>query len=134
MFANVLPIHKFLRWVILCLAFGIVFRSYYGWLKKESWGRREKIVTLVFTIMLDLQLVSGLFLLVSQDWSTWGRFLMEHILPMIIAVGLAHVGKVLSGKGKESIEKYRSAALWYSIVLLIILLAIPWNRPLWFSY
>ncbi len=84
--------------------------------------------------MLDLQLAFGLLLLVDHVWSTWGRFLMEHIVPMIFAVGLAHVGKIFSGKAVESMRKFRSAALWYSLVFLIILVSIPWYRPLWFSF
>jgi len=121
-----LIIHNLFRWVILFVAISVLYRSYRGWLKQESWHKLDKILGLAFTILLDLQLVLGLLLLISQDKSNWGRLLMDHVLPMVIAVGLVHTGKVLSSKGEKSTEKYRIAALWYSAVLLIILVAIPW--------
>ena len=130
----VLPLHNFLRWIIIGLLVYILFRSYLGLLRKTSWSQQDKMLGLVFTIMLDLQLAFGLLLLVDHVWSTWGRFLMEHIVPMIFAVSLAHVGKIISGKAVESMRKFRSAALWYSLVFLIILVSIPWYRPLWFSF
>jgi len=130
----VLPMHNFLSWIIIGLLVYILFRSYLGLLRKTSWSQQDKMLGLVLTIILDLQLAFGLLLLVDHVWSTWGRFLMEHILPMIIAVGLAHVGKIISGKAVESMGKFRSTALWYSLVFLIILVSIPWYRPLWFSF
>jgi hypothetical protein len=130
----VLPMHNFLRWIILGLLIYILFRSYLGLLRKTSWSPQDKMLGLVFTIMLDLQLVFGLLLLVDQVWSTWGRFLMEHIFPMIFAVGLAHVGKILSRRAVESTGKFRHAALWFSLVFLIIVVSIPWDRPLWINF
>jgi hypothetical protein len=130
----VLPVHNVLRWAILGLSIIVILRSYFGWLKKISWAQQDKNLGLIFTIVLDLQLVFGFLLIFDRMWVAGDRILMEHILPLIIAVGLAHAGKILTGKAKESIKKFRSAALFYSLVLVIILISIPWYRPLWVSF
>lgn len=134
MSAIVLPLHNILRWAVLGVAITVVFRSYRGWLKKGMWGERDRKLSLSFTILLDIQLTFGVLLFIGRNLNEWGRFIMDHVSPMIIAVVLAHVGKVLSGKASESTEKYRRAALWYSLALTIILVSIPWSRPLWFSF
>ncbi|MBE9524989.1 MAG: hypothetical protein IMY76_07805 [Chloroflexi bacterium] len=130
----VLPVHNVLRWAILGLLIIIILRSYFGWLKKVSWSQQDKNLGLILTITLDLQLAFGFLLTFDRLWGAGGRILMEHIVPMVIAVGLAHAGKILAGKATESIAKFRRAALFYSLVLIIILVSIPWYRPLWVSF
>ena len=129
----ILPIHNILRWVILGLLITVTLRSYFGWLKKISWSQQDKKLALIYMIILDLQLAFGILLVFERSWSNWDRFSMEHIMPMVIAVGLAHFGKILVGKTKESLTKFRRSAFFYSLVFLIILVSIPWYRPLWFS-
>ena len=130
----VLPVHNVLRWVILGLSITIIFRSYFGWVKKILWSKQDRILGLIFTIVLDLQLVLGILLIFNRLGGIGNRTIMEHIVPMIIAVGLAHAGKILAGKAKDSITKFRRAALWYSLVFIIILVSIPWYRPLWVNF
>jgi hypothetical protein len=58
-------------------------------------------------------------------------FAVEHIFGMILALVLAHVGRVLSKKATESVKKYRAAALWFALSLVAVLVMIPWDRPFW---
>jgi len=62
-------------------------------------------------------------------------FVVEHFFGMIIAIVLAHVGRVRSKKAKTDAAKFRGAAIFYGLALLIMLAAIPWpgmpaGRPL----
>jgi hypothetical protein len=57
-------------------------------------------------------------------------FAIEHIFYMFLAVVFVHVGSVLSRKAVESPAKYKRAALWYSLALIVILVGMPWTRPL----
>jgi hypothetical protein len=55
---------------------------------------------------------------------------VEHSFVMLLAVVCAHVGGILSRKGKTEMAKYRGAAVAFIISLLLILGGIPWWRPL----
>jgi hypothetical protein len=57
-------------------------------------------------------------------------FSIEHILYMVIAVVLGHVGHALSKKANEAATKHRMAAILFGLATLAILIAIPWSRPL----
>ena len=57
-------------------------------------------------------------------------FLMEHMPIMFVALILAHVGSALSRKGADDTARHRRAAIWFSVTALLIVLAIPWSRPL----
>ena len=45
---------------------------------------------------------------------------------MVLAVILAHVGSVRSRKAASDAEKHKQAAIWYTIVFLVLLVFIPW--------
>jgi hypothetical protein len=62
-------------------------------------------------------------------------FVVEHAVGMLIAIVLAHVGRIRSKKAKTDAARFKSAALFYGLALLIILASIPWpgmpaGRPL----
>ena len=57
-------------------------------------------------------------------------FGLEHILYMIAAVALVHVGTAMARKAKEPVDKHRAAAIWYTLAAVILVIAIPWWRPL----
>jgi len=42
----------------------------------------------------------------------------------------AHLGSALPKKVEDSQSKYKRAALWFGLALLLILAGIPWGRPL----
>jgi hypothetical protein len=56
-------------------------------------------------------------------------FTVEHILYMVFAVVLAHVGRAMSRRAAEA-GKHQRAAVWYGLSLAAILIAIPWSRSL----
>jgi hypothetical protein len=57
-------------------------------------------------------------------------FAVEHIVLMIIALGVAHMGRSLIRKGKTAPEKHRRTLIWFGLAILLVLVAIPWSRPL----
>ena len=57
-------------------------------------------------------------------------FGVEHAFMMIVAVILAHVGSVMVKRAAESRSKYIRSAIWFTISTLVVLVAIPWWRPL----
>jgi hypothetical protein len=62
-------------------------------------------------------------------------YVVEHSLGMIIAITLAHIGRVRSKKAKTDDAKFKGAAIFYVLALVIMLGVIPWpgmpgGRPL----
>ncbi len=100
---------------------------------------------MLFTSALDLQLVIGGLLyfvlspLTTAGFSDFGQamgnavqrfFLVEHGIIMIMAIVLAHIGSAVTKKASDDKQRYQRAMLFYSLALVLILLAIPWYRPL----
>ena len=52
------------------------------------------------------------------------------VLMMIIALILVHIGSVKTKKAGTSAKKFKVAAIWYGIALILIIAGIPWDRAL----
>jgi Na+-driven multidrug efflux pump len=122
-----------------------LFRAYVGWFGKREYTEIDRKVGVYFSVSLDIQLLLGIILYIFlspitrtafQDFSTAMTitdirfFAVEHILMMVLAVILVHVGTILSKRGASDISKHRRSAIWFSLAILIVILAIPWWRPL----
>ena len=141
MYQIVLAIYNILRWVVLVLAVVALLQAYIGWIGKREYTEIDRKAGVFFSVSLDIQVFLGLFLYVFlspitrtayQDFSTAMTipeirfFAVEHILMMILAVILVHVGTILTKKATSDVSKYRRAAIWYSLASLVVIIAIPW--------
>ncbi len=145
MYALFLTLHSLARWVVIVLAVVVVVRALLGWRRGNPWTDLDNRLGLFFTIGLDVQVLLGiiLYLFLSplvgaafQDFGAamrdselryWG---VEHIALMIVALVLAHVGRSIARRAPDDIEKHKRTLIFYGLSVLIILLAIPWWRPL----
>jgi hypothetical protein len=142
-----LSLHNLLRWIVLILGITAAVRAWIGWLGKKEWTELDRKLGSFFGIAFDTQLLLGLLLyfvlgspwtasILSGDFSTAMQvtemrfFSVEHVFLMVLALVFAHLGSVLAKKAKESAAKYRAAAIWFTLTLLVVLAAIPWARPL----
>jgi len=145
MYDFILAVHNILRWVILILAIVALVRAYWGWFGKRDWTATDSKVGSFYSISLDVQLLLGLVLyfalspIVSKNLSNFMTlladqmfrfFALEHTLMMVIAIILAHVGAASSRRAVENTVKYRRAAIWFTLSFIVILLGMPWFRPL----
>ncbi len=145
-----LTLHNLVRWLVIVFAILALVRAFRGWFKGLAWEKSDDRAGILYTSFLDTQFLLGLILyfLFSQftaqlfaNFSAGMKnpvvafFGLEHVIPMVIAIVVAHVGRALSRKATESIAKHRTAAIWFSISVVLILIAIPWpflvyGRPL----
>ena len=145
MYPVVLSLHSWVRWIVMISAAVAVVRAFYGWLGKKSWARLDEQLGLLFSTSLDVQMLLGLILYfflspitqaafknlgAAMSDATLRFFTLEHLLYMLVAVVLGHVGRALSKKATEPVAKHRMAAILFGLATLAILLAIPWSRPL----
>ena len=142
----ILAIHNILRWAILLSGLYVLFRTYRGWLKSLSWNEAEKKAGTLFTITLDSQILVGLILYFALspltktfftnfstgvDNATSRFFGIEHSILMIVALVFAHYANILTKRNIDNTDKFKRAAIFYTIAFLIILIAVPWTtRPL----
>ena len=139
MYTLFLTLHSWLRWAVLIAGLVAVIRGGSGNQASGRW----------YTILLDTQLLIGLLLyfvlspITAAALADFGAamrvpqlrfFAIEHVLGMIIAIALAHVGR---GRVKKApIERRaRVAAIFYGLSLVAMLASMPWpgmpaGRPL----
>jgi hypothetical protein len=140
MYLAVLFIHSWLRWVLLALGLVLLFASIRGVSSRSPWTQRHERLHVVFIGVLDIQLVLGLTLyfvlspITAMAMQHFGAamkdaqlrfFGVEHIFTMLLAIIVAHVGRIRS-KRKSDGARHRSVLITQAFWLLITLAAIPW--------
>ncbi len=147
MYPVLLAFHNIVRWIVVFL--GIVTNGLmlYGWYDKKQWSEKERKVGLFFTISIDVQLLIGILLyFVFSEWgmkailergmsfvmgqNEFRFFAIEHVTYMLFAFVFSHLGSALPKKVDETQAKFKIAAIWYGFALVLILVGIPWSRPL----
>ncbi len=142
MYSFILSAHNILRWFVLIFAILAIIRAFMGWSGKRQWTGLDDKLGLGLTISLDTQVLLGLLLyfvfspLTKVAFSDFGAamgtselrfFLVEHFLMMFIALVVAHIGRSRAKKADTDVAKHKRAAIFYTIALLLILAAIPWQ-------
>lgn len=147
MYGWILALHNILRWVVLIFAVLVLYRSFSGWFQKRTWTDLDRKAGVFFSIAIDTQLLVGLVLyfglspfalkaFVNQGVAfvmgngEFRFYAVEHFALMILAVLFAHLGSILPKKVQDSAKKHQRAAIFFCLAVLLILLGIPWGRPL----
>ncbi|RMG20978.1 MAG: hypothetical protein D6729_01870 [Deltaproteobacteria bacterium] len=152
MYTALLTLHSWLRYLVLGAGLVAVILAWRGWLGDRPWPAGEKKrANLIFVIALDLQLVVGLLLYVVLSPATQAAFAdfgaamkdrglrffaVEHLFGMVLALVFAHLGHALSKRAPEAAQRYKRAALFFTLALVAIVASIPWpgldgiGRPL----
>lgn len=147
MYDTGLFIHNILRWVVVILGALAVLRAFIGWFGKQAWIPADRKIGSFFAMSVDIQVLVGLVLYLvfsplglkafqNFDMGTvMGQseirfFAVEHAIFMLLAVVFAHLGTILPRKADKPNKKHRLAAIWLGLALLVILLGMPWARPL----
>ena len=140
-YAMVLMIHSLVRWVVVIAGFVAVIMAYAGWFGNRPWTSSTVRLNMLFTTFLDLNVLLGIFLYFILSPITRGAFqnmgeamkngttrffLAEHWVLMIVALILAHVGSSRAKKAADDKSKFKQAAIFFTIAMVLILAAIPW--------
>lgn len=144
MYSIVLAIHSWVRWLALVGAVGTTLAALQNREgSADGWG-------LATMIALDIQLLLGLllYLVVSPNMAEirahyaeamqnaqlrfWA---VEHVTMMLVAVVLAHVGRVLARNARTPGAKRARLLACFGLATILILVGMPWpglpyGRPL----
>jgi chromate transport protein ChrA len=143
-FRWMLSLHNLFRWVVVLALLWGLFRAYRGWLGKKAWIEADRRAGMLLTIGYDIQFLLGLILtflspIVATAFSNLGAamqvdelrfFAVEHIPMMFLALVAGHVTSAISRNVQNDNSRHRRAALGFTVIAAITLLAIPWFRPL----
>ena len=144
MYIGLLHLHNATRWLILVAAVIAIGVAVIGLVRRSEWGRGAKLSSLAFLIVMDVQLLIGLLLYgvsplvraamgdmsLAMSDSQLRFYLVEHLLLMVVAVALTHVGYALAKRARSARAAYQRASLFFTLALLAVLAGIPWDRPL----
>jgi len=145
----VLAVHSFTRWIVLILGVWLVGRNALGVMKAWPWTSLDERLGSWWTLVLDVQLLLGLLLFTILSPTTArllqggntslhdphvAHWTVEHAIPMILAVFIAHGGQMVVRRAEET-RRHRFAFAAFGVALVIILVSIPWpfrpfGRPL----
>lgn len=148
MYVLFLILHSWLRWGVLVVGILAVMALVSG--RGASDSARADKWGLFFIIALDVQLLLGLALYfglspnlqaIRADFGAAMRdsvsrfWAVEHVMMMLVAIGAAHVGRVLARKAATPAERRSRLLLCFGIALVAIVAASPWpglrgGRPL----
>ena len=149
MYTFVLALHSWVRWIALIAGVGATLMA---WSDRAAAGSRARTEAwgLALVTSLDIQLLLGLVLYLvvspnmqairehfgeamhSRDLRFWA---VEHVTMMIVAVVLAHLGRVLARKAATPEARRTRLLVCYGIATILMLAGIPWpglpyGRPL----
>jgi hypothetical protein len=136
----VLVLHSWDRWAAIVAGVLATVMALAG-----SGDSRNSRAGLIFTIALDLQFVFGiLLLLTSNAFGNMGEtmrdptarfYAVEHPTMMIVAIALAHIGRVMARKATTAASARTKSIIFFGLSTLLLLVGTPWpgthdNRPL----
>lgn len=134
--------HSVGRWIVLLLLIFAILNSLIA--GDRPFIRTDNRLGLLLTISADLMLLIGIALYVFGtkgykmiEQTTGGMsavmkdpysrfFAVEHLVGMLIAIVLIHIGKAQAKKPMSDKAKHRRTMIFYLLALLIILASIPW--------
>lgn len=137
-------LHNLLRWVVLIagvLAIGATIR---GLATRAPWTDGVRRLGLIFLSSLHLQLVLGLILYVfsplvrnalgnmsaAMQSEELRFFVVEHLTLMVLAIVAAQLGYSLSKRADGDRKKYVRSSIGYVLAGVLLIVGIPWWRPL----
>ncbi|MDP2113523.1 MAG: hypothetical protein Q8K69_05650 [Bacteroidota bacterium] len=143
MYTGFLHLHDVLRWLVLVSLAVTLVKYLASWFGNQLWKKTDNILGIVFTSLMDLQLLTGLVLyfflspitkLAMSDFGAAMKnsdlrfYAVEHFAMMLIAVVLVHIGRAKSKKAKTDQGKFKIASIFFLIAAIIMVVSIPWSR------
>jgi hypothetical protein len=140
MYELVLTLHSWIRWVAIIAGVVAIFTVLTSTPRSTS-SDRSDTWGLVLMIALDMQMLLGLLLYLALSPTTAAIFddfggamrdpvarfwAVEHVSMMLIAVVLAHVGRVLGRKAATPSARRTRLLICFGLSTILMIAATPW--------
>lgn len=119
-----LTLHSILRWATIIVAVAALIKFGIGWFGKKPYDDTANRLRVVFTSLMDVQLLLGGFYLVLGGLLGfgWPAYRLEHLGIMLVAVVLAHLTSL--GKDKGDNVRYRNGFLFLLASLVVVVVGV----------
>lgn len=154
MYSTLIFFHSIFRWIVLVILIFSIYRSYRGYVSESSFTKTDNALRHWTATLFHVQLIIGMILYFQSPIVKYFRenfqeaiknadvlfFGIIHISLMVMAIILVTIGSAWSKRRLTDKEKFKTMLTWFSLVLLIIIIAIPWpfspfaNRPFFRFY
>jgi NADH:ubiquinone oxidoreductase subunit H len=134
LYSILLHLHSGFRYVVMILVLAAIFQSYAGWAGRNPYTPVNRKINMFAMISAHIQLIIGLVLYFVSPYvqfsneamkdATTRYWTMEHIVMMIFAIALITYGHIRSKRIVLPEAKHRIIAIYYTLALIIIILAI----------
>ena len=140
MYQILLILHSLNRWLVLMSLLFTIYICWQGYRSKKVFSGFDNTARHLTATISHIQLLLGLYLymispiikfnvaevegtaLVSEHLF----FRLVHISLMVISVVFITIGSAKAKRAESDQLKFKTVLLWFSIALLVILIAIPW--------
>ena len=140
MYSILISSHSVARWLILISILIAIYTGIKGQLYKLKFSKKDDLIRHWTATIAHIQLTIGIILytqspFVSYFWKNFNKaiyhldslfFGIIHILIMIIAIVIITIGSSIAKRKQTDKEKFKTIWIFYSIALILILMAIPW--------
>jgi ABC-type Na+ efflux pump permease subunit len=138
MYAILLILHSLLRWLVLGSLLYATGRAYRGYVSGRAFTKTDNAVRHWTATLAHIQLMVGFTLymvspLVKAFFAGRGTgqtglafFPVVHLSGMFTAIVVISIGSALAKRRPASREQFKTMLIWFSVGLVIIMLAIPW--------
>ncbi|WP_080240234.1 hypothetical protein [Spirosoma rigui] len=149
MYQTLLIIHSLVRWLVLVTLVYALVNACIGYSRKRPFTKADDAVRHWTATTAHIQLILGATLyfnspVISAFFARFSTSIQSastaffgiiHALTMFVAILIITIGSALAKRQTVDRDKFRTLLIWFSIGLVLILLAIPWpfsplaNRP-----
>jgi len=136
-------LHSGFRFLVLLLVVLAIVQSLAGWLGKKAYTDGNRKINLFAMISAHMQLLIGLAVYFVSPFVQFGSQTMkeattrywtvEHIAMMIFAIVLITIGHSKSKKALLPEGKHRAIAIFYTLAVVVIVVAIIQSKRPFFA-
>ncbi len=138
-----------MKWIVLLTLTISIVNSLYGYYRNSAFSKASNSLRHWTATMAHIQLLLGITLYVQSPitkyfWNNFSQatensdglfFGLIHMLLMLVAIVVITIGSAKAKRKESNKDKFKTIALWFTVGLVLILIAIPWpfsplaNRP-----
>lgn len=116
--------HSGWRYIVLALLTVVIIKYLIGWLTGGRWSGLDRGLGTATPIVIDIQVLLGLVLWIMAP-AAWfhGRgtvTVWEHLVTMILALGVAHAGWSRVKKSSTDVDRFRNGAIGFLVAGLLV--------------
>lgn len=140
MYSTLIFLHSIFRWVVLAFILYAIYRASIGLAKNTVFSKIDNAFRHWTATVAHLQLIIGTILYTQSPIARyfWSHkpgisenpevffYGLIHIGLMLAAIVLLTVGSALAKRKATDKAKFQTMLIWFSLALLIILVAVPW--------